>query len=258
VSAGVLREELISSDQKNHANYLLFTLDLDTPDWGRFRTFEMLQSVEDDISDDLLQWLPNANVRTGESSEIQDPLIARDTWISSLWLGHDFNSGRLRTANHVKYDLFHQRLDRGERIPLGLRKRDYFLGIINKASYGFQLGPVHLEPRWKSEYRRQTVGLTELKKRTELTEIFGLVGEMPILKHTTLQAGVEYLLFNDFEQSANDSKGTVWAAQFSNTSAYLGYALTMQMGMQIRRDDPKGAKAQTLSKSFITVFAGLQ
>ena len=32
----------------------------------------------------------------------------------------------------------------------------------------------------------------------------------------------------------------------------------MQMGIQIRRDDPKGARAQTLSKSFITVYAGLQ
>jgi hypothetical protein len=73
-----------------------------------------------------------------------------------------------------------------------------------------------------------------------------------------LQAGVEYLVFNDFEQSANDSRGTVWAAQFTNQSAYLGYALTMQMGIQIRRDDPKGARAQTLSKSFITVYAGLQ
>ena len=258
ISAGVLREDLISSDQTNDATYMIFTLDIDTPDWGRFRTFEMLQSVQDDISNDLLQWLPNTNIRTGEASEIQDPLIARDTWVNSAWVGHDFNSGKLTTANHVKYDLYHQRLDRAERTPLGLRKRDYFLGVINKANYSFELGPVRLDPRWKSEYRKQTVGLTELRKRTELTEIFGIVGDMAILKHTTLQAGVEYVLFNDFEKSANDSRGTVWAAQFTNASAYLGYALTMQMGIQFRRDDPKGAKAQTLSKSFITVFAGLQ
>ncbi|HIG16089.1 MAG TPA: hypothetical protein EYQ31_01655 [Candidatus Handelsmanbacteria bacterium] len=237
---------------------MMFTVDQDTPDWGRFRFFEMFKSVEDDIPDDLLQWLPNTNIRTGEASKIQDPLIAQDTWVNSLWLGHDISVAGLTTSNMLKYDLFHQRLDRSERIPLGLRERDYFFGVINKASYRFEIGVVGLEPRWKSEYRKQTVGLTELRKRNELSEIFGILGELAVLRHTTLEAGVEYIILNDFEQSVNDSKGLVWAVQMSNRSAYLGYALTMQMGMQVRRDDPKGAKSQTLAKSFITVYAGLQ
>ena len=257
LTIGVLREDLISSNQKNEINYLLFTADKRTPNWGRFRLFEMLKSAEDDISDDLLQWLPNANIRTGEATKIEDPLIARDTWINSLWLGHDFSRGGLRTANYLKYDFYHQRLDRQERLPLGLRKRDFFFGLINKFSYRVDFADVWLEPRWKSEYRQQSIDLVSTDRREELTQLGGILTGFSLLSHTSLQMGLEFTFFNDLKNDPRDFNGIVGSAQFTNMSAYQGYNVITQMGVLIDRRDPKGQKAETVTRSFITVFAGL-
>lgn len=256
--AGVLHEDLISSNQKNRVNYLLFTVDKDTPTWGRFRFFEMLKSVEDNIPDDLQQWLPNANIRTGESTKIEDPLIARDTIINSLWLGHDYKIGGLSTENFLKYDFFHQRLDKDARAPLGLRKRDFFFGVINKMSYRFDVGRLWIEPRWKSEYRKQSIDLVSQEKRTQLAEIGGFLLGFSMLQHTTLQAGLELTFVNDFNRDINDFNSIVWATQFTNISDYLGYKLTTQMGIKIDRRNPRGAESETITESFIAVFAGLE
>ena len=256
--AGVLREDIISSNQKNRVDYVLFTLDKSTPNWGRFRFFEMLKSVEDDIPDDLQQWLPNANIRTGESTKIEDPLIARDTYINALWLGHDYQQGGFIAKNFLKYDTYYQRLDEDQRAPLGLRQRDFFFGFINKVSYRLDLGRLWVEPRWKSEYRKQTIDLLSQERRTELAEIGGFLLGFPMLQHTTLQLGLEFTFVNDFERDLNDFNSIVGAAQFTNVSDYLGYKLTTQMGMRIDRRNPKGDESETITESFIAVYAGLQ
>jgi hypothetical protein len=258
LTAGILREDLISSDQKNHANYLMFSIDEDTPRWGRFRVYEMIKSVQDDIPDDLLQWLPNANIRTGESTKVEDPLIARDTWLNTLWLGHDYSYGGLVTTNILKYDMFHQRLNKEERTRVGLRKNDHFFGLINKFSYRFDVGSLWIEPRWKSEFRKQSLDLISNESRTELTEIGGFLMGFPMLVHTSLQVGLELTFFNDLKLDSNDFNGIVGAAQFTNVADYLGYRVTTQVGMKIDRRDPKGADPLTITQSFITVFAGLE
>jgi hypothetical protein len=255
---GALREDLISSRQKNHANYALLTIDRNTPTWGRFRVFEMIKSVEDDIPDDLLQWLANANIRTGESTKLEDPLIARDTWINSLWIGHDYEVRGLLTTNYIKYDLYHQRLDKNSRALLALRKRDFFFGLINKISYRFDFGRLWIEPRWKSEYRRQSIDLTSTEKRTELAEIGGFIFGFPLLTHTTLQGGVELTFFNDIDRDSDDFSGQVWALQFSNLSDYLGYKLTTHAGMKINRRNPRNENSVTITQSFISIYAGLE
>ena len=258
LTVGTLREEIISSDQKNQSRYVLFTLERSTPAWGRWRFFNILKSVEDDIADDLLQWMPNANIRTGESTKIEDPLIARDTWINSLWMGHDYTLRGFEASNYLKYDFYHQRLDRDERAPLGLRKRDYFFGLINKVSYRFDLGSLWIEPRWKSEFRHQSIDLNSTDKRRELTELGGVILGFPLLTHTSVQAGLEFTRFDDLKNEINDFNGVVGAVQFTNSSAYLGYQLTTKMGMQIDRRKPKGKSAHTITQSFITVYAGLE
>ena len=255
---GALREDMISSNQHNRANYALFTIDRNTPAWGRFRLFEMIKSVEDNIPDDLLQWLPNANIRTGEPTKIEDPLIARDTWINSLWIGHDYTLGGLLTTNYLKYDLYHQRLDANQRALLALRERDYFFGLINKISYRFDLGRIWIEPRWKSEYRRQSLDLTSTDRRTELSEIGGFIFGFPLLSHTPLLGGVELTFFNDMERDSNDFSGQVWALQFSNLSDYLGYKITTHGGMKIDRRNRKGEDPVTITQSFMSIYAGLE
>ena len=257
IMAGVMREELISADRENRTNYLLFTLDKDTSQWGRFRFFELLKSAEDNIPNDLLQWLPGAILRTGEGTLIEDPLIAPDTWINSLWAGHDFQQGGFKTKNFFKYEFYRQRLDKEERTLLSLRKVDYFFGLINKVSYLFDLGVLRIEPRWKSEYRKQTFGLFSREKREELAEIGGFILSVPVLSHTVLQSGLELTFSNDFERDSNDFTGIAWAAQFTNISAYQGYNLTMQGGVKIDRRNFKAQKSETITQSFLTFYAGL-
>lgn len=257
LSIGAMREDLISSDQKNQSKYAIFTLDRSTPKWGRFRLFDMFKSVEDNIVDDLLQWLPSANIRTGELTKIEDPLVARDTWINSFWLGHDYTRAGFETINYLKYDLYHQRLSAKERAPTGLRKRDFFFGVINKISYRFDLGNLWIEPRAKSEFRNQSIDLTSTNKRREWTRLEGLILGFPLLKHTTAQAGLELTQFKDLKDEANDFNGIVAAIQFTNSSAYLGYQLTTTMGLQIDRQARKEKSTRTITQSFITVYAGL-
>ena len=257
VMAGMLREELISADRKNITKYLLFTMDKDTPEWGRFRFFESLKSVEDNIPDDLLQWLPGALLRTGEGTLIEDPLIAPDTWINSLWAGHDYQRGGFRSKNFVKYEFFRQRLGKEQRTLLSLRKQDYFFGLINKAGYRFDLGALQIEPRWKSEYRKQTFDLFSREEREELAQIGGFIMSIPVLGHTRFQTGLELTFSNDFVRDSNDFSGIAWAAQFTNVSAYQGYTLTMQGGLKIDRKDFKAQESETITQSFLTFYAGL-
>ena len=257
LTVGLLREELISSDKKNHTNYLLLTMDRDMAEWGRLRFFESLKSVKDNIEDELLQWLPNTILRTGEPTRLQDPIIAPDTWINTLWIGHDYSRGALQAKNLVKYKIYHQRLNKEERTLLSRRKRDYFFGLINKASYRIDLGRLRIEPRWKSEFRKQTLDLLSTDNREELTEIGGVLVSVPFLLHTTLMTGIEYTSFNDFKRDSNDFNGIATAFQVTNESSYLGYNLIMQGGVKINRRDFKGQDSDTLTQSFLTMYAGL-
>ena len=257
-SLGVLREGLISSDQKNHTNYAMLTVDRDLAGWGRFRVFEMVKDVEDDIPNELLQWLPNANIRTGESTKIEDPLVGRDAWINTLWMGHEYDYNGLKTENFAKWDIFESRLGAEERALLGQRNTNYFFGVINRISYGFDMGLINIEPRWKSEFRHQTIDVVSTEKRRSLTQLGGLLMSFPLLTSTQMQAGVEMTFHNDLRRNSEDFHGVVGAAQFSNTSAYLGYGVTTQVGVKIDRRKPKGGESVTITQTFITAYAGLE
>ena len=258
ITAGHLHEDLISSEERNNTSYALFTLDQDTPRHGRLRFFEMVKLARDDIPNDLLQWFPEATLKDAQQQDIEDPLLARDTWITSTWLGHDYARSMLRLVNHAKFDLYHQRADAEHRAAYGLsRANDFFLGLVNKASYRFSPGELVLEPRWKSEFRHQSRGLFSPEEKTVLTEIFGVLFGAPILTRTTLQAGVEYTIYNDFKEDKNDLRGLAVAVQFTNVSHYLGYQLTAQVGLKVDREDFEGQDSETTTQGFITMYAGL-
>jgi hypothetical protein len=251
LSIGHVRESLISSDQRNHTSYIIFTLDKRTPTWGRFRFMEMGKLAKDDIPNDLLQWSPDNTLRDGELQKLVDPLLAQDTWVNTFWLGHDFNYYLLRLSNYVNWEYFNQRDDDSE------RDIDYFFGIVNKASYRHHLGTVWLEPRWKSEFRHQTIGLFAQGKDRVLSEIFGLLVGSKVLSRTALEAGVEYSVVNDMLVDSRDFTGWALAFQVTNVSAYLGYSITAQVGMKLDTRDFKGQERDTLTQGFVTVFAGL-
>ena len=58
ILGGILREQLISSDQKNHMVYGMLDYDETWPRYGRVRMYEMVKSVQDDIEDPLLSIRP--------------------------------------------------------------------------------------------------------------------------------------------------------------------------------------------------------
>jgi hypothetical protein len=251
LTTGHLREELISADKRNHSSYALFTLDQDDPKWGRVRFMEMVKLVQDDIPDDLLQWFPANTQRDGQLQKVVDPLLAQDTWINTTWIGHIYNRGGLETYNYLNLDIFHQRDDEA------LRKTDSFFGIINRFSYRYNLSKFQFEPRWKSEFRRQTVGLFTADKEKVLTEILGLLVGFPILNNTRIQAGVEYSFSNDMRRDNNDFTGVAGALQLANVSAYLGYEISAHVGLKVDWRDFKGRESETLTQLFITTYAGL-
>jgi hypothetical protein len=69
--------------------------------------------------------------------------------------------------------------------------------------------------------------------------------------------GIEYMIFNDFKRDSNDFNGIAAAFQVTNVSSYLGYYLTMQAGIKVNRRDFSGQAVQTLTQSFLTLYAGL-
>lgn len=255
---GILREELISSEQRNHSSYLMLSYNRDVPAFGRLRLFEMSKLVEDTIPNPLLQWSPDNTLRGGILTKVDDPLLARDTWINQLFLGHNLQRASFYLETKMNYLLFHQLMSKAKRQQLELNSSDFFFGLINKASYRLHFGQFTLEPRWKSEFRKQSRSLFTVSDHTSLTEIVSALLETNLLRATKLQTGIEYVFFNDFDNNNNDFNALNVAFQFSNRSDYLGYRLTSLAGMRIERQDFKKRKSQTSTQTFITVYAGLE
>ena len=114
-------------------------------------------------------------------------------------------------------------------------------------------------PRGKSEYRRQTYDLFTKDDREELTEIFGVVVERPVMRRTTIATGVEYVLFRDLEAEINNFQSFITASQITNVAEYQGYVLTTQVGLKFdaRDFEDPDIKTRTVTEGFITVYAGL-
>ena len=258
VAGGVLREDLISSDEENEQYYALAKLDASGSRWGDLRVFEMSKLVQDDIPDRLLQWLPSQSLDGGTLRQVEDPMLARDTWVNQLFVGHRVPVGATELETRVNYTLFWQLMRRSRREEFDLRKRGYFFGAINKVRHRRQFGGLAVEPRWKSEFLKQTRGLFGEEKREQLRELFGLIVEMDVMTGTKVQGGVEYLWSNDLEEDTDDFDSLSVGLQLTNRSTYLGYEIVALAGMRVRRRDFKGESPLTTSLTFISVFAGFR
>ena len=260
VAAGRLEEDEITSDRANETSYALFNIDADHPRWGRLRLFEMVKSMRDDLPDDILQWDNRNTLRNDRNVEVLDPLLGRDTFANTIAVAHSVEPlPGLRVKNSFKWDLWNQRLSAEERQPLGLGSSEFFLGLINKAEYRFDLGRVQIEPRWKSEFRHQTYDLFSDRERRELTEIVGTIVEFPMLSHSVVATGVEYVRYSDLDGDLNDYQSFIVAGQLTNVSAYQGYHLTTQVGLKhdLRDFEDPSVRTKSITSGFITVYAGL-
>ena len=281
VTVGRMREESIASDGINRSTYGLFTFDRNFP-LGRVRVFDMLKRVEDNIADDRREMTPHLDVNN--LSIIQDILPARDTWVNSVYLQVDYEPlDRVNVVNKFKYDFYNQQGQAYKSRELGpvLEETTHILGFINKIDYTQHLAGLIAQPKFKSEFLRQTTFVARAEDRKDWTGTGILLLQHPLMRRSAIEAGVEFSLFRDLEldedellengpaQPTGDFRNLVLALQWTTSSDYLGYSLTTQFGFSytrrwdesIRLDDEgvleRVDEVGAFSTSFITVYAGL-
>ena len=269
LTVGRTRQELLSGDGRNVTSYGLFTFDRDFPNLGRVRVFERVKKTRDDLADDRIEATPYYR---GPQPRIPDPLAAQDTWINTVWLG--FQSQTLLPSlwidNKLKVEILHQLLDEGILATERRRRDSGFFGVINKAEYAVDAGILRLRPRIKSEYLRDQPSLKTADDREQYTLTLFLVGQLPLMSTTRIEAGVEQGLVWDLLTAEDEiSEGaltgdfgeTVVAVQSTTESDYLGYSLLTQVGVQYQRRTEEifegKDEVSTGFSSFVTVYAGL-
>ena len=253
----------LAAAERNQALYGVLTFDRDFNRWGRVRLFEDLRKVRDNIADPLLQWRQQPNTR-GALYGVEDPLAARNTVLGTSWFGWEQRPfAGLRLEHKAKWQ-FHRQLDGRIDLELrGLRQTASFLGVINKAEYRLSAGGWTLMPRWKSEFSRRRPVLAGMPTRLELDELLMLILRFPLMRRSTVEAGVEYEIFSQLQNptppGAEDSfRGLTTTAQLTNTSDYIGYLLTTTLGFELTRTSFEGRRSELTTRSFITVYAGVE
>jgi hypothetical protein len=269
LTVGRLDERQLADDRRNATNYVLLTFDKDYAGLGRVQVFNNYRRAQDDIRDHVIEWVVLEGSR-GELIDYDDPLPLRDGWANTLYLGYQYRGDRLQVRNRVKWEVIGQS-NYSER-PVeqqNLRETASFVGVLNKIDYTLDLGVFKIQPRWKSEFLRQRPSPRENTlvrvATTELRELGSLVLRLPILSHTELQTGLEYLLVRQFReelkthQLRSDRDEMVYALQFTNNAEYGGYDLWTQTGFRVSRIDRASAdKARTETTMFVTIFAGVE
>ncbi|MEW6754533.1 MAG: hypothetical protein AB1505_26655 [Candidatus Latescibacterota bacterium] len=261
---GHARLRQLSDRRRSHAWYGLLTADREWQGTTRLRLFQDTRRVRDTIRDDLLQWVQLPNT-LGDNRLTVDPLPAQDTWISTTWVGleHPFVLPGLRLVHKLKWQLYHQ-LDGPRQVELrGLREASSFLGLINKTEYSLHLGSLSLSPRWKSELRRESPLLRSQSRRLELTELAMLIGRLPVLHSSFLEAGVEQEWFRQLRDPVPPGaeatfSGLTTTVQLTNQSDYQGYRLTTTAGFEAARLDLEYEPVQVRTRYFISLYAGVQ
>lgn len=257
IKAGRLDRKLLKTDRQDMSHYLLMTFQRDMPHRNlRLWLIANPRRVKDDIPDDVFIWVQRPGSR-GESRLFRDPLIAKDAFINTTYFELEYYR-YLFFQTKVKHDFYHQ-YNASE-----LRDKR-FLGIINKAEYPIELFGWNVNPRWKQQYANTVPPRQEDLKTEELYQIFSLILDRRLTEEITITNGAELELFRNlrsrpdplpagFEEDANT---IILASQVSNVSAYQGYLVTTNVGLQWSRRNVKDSKAASELSTFITVYAGM-
>jgi hypothetical protein len=257
--AGYLREDLIASNRRNESVYGLLTLRKDFPRQNLSLQFMgFTKNVRDNIPDDLIQWV-QPPYSGGMLQDFSDPLIAQNTFVSTIYLKADYTKF-LPFTNKFKYELYHQKGSQAK------GKRDEkFLGIINKADYEIPLRKdLTLWPKWKQVYKYVNPTERWKLKTKELSEIFFLLITYRFSKQLRINSGVEYEIFNNLlkkpepppSEFVEDFRKWTLASQFSNSCAYMGYVLTSNLGVRWNRRSFEGRTEPPGTTAFVTVYVG--
>ena len=278
LTLGHQRMRLIAGDGRTHAWYLLGTWEHLLDGGGRLRVFEHGALVWDDIPDDLIQWFQPVDA-LGRMQEVEDALPAINSWKNSLYADLDqrFGAG-IRLQHRIKWDLLVQRDGKEELVRREGRPRGGFLGMINKAEWSLPLGLAVLEPRFKSEYRRDRPFSVRLPASESLEETFTLLWTQPLLAekagvgyfprygrqlfNSELQVGLEaswFWLWEGRRQEIDeDFSRRTGIAQLTNRTAYEGYQVITRVGLRLSWWTFERSRGQSTSMFFMTVNAGLK
>lgn len=267
--AGQTRQWQLSSKRRSEAAYGLFVLEQDWPGIGRLRFFEQLKKVRDNIADDRLA----APLALGDQQAlVADPLAAQNTWINTAWLGFDYTGLQsLEVINKFKYEVFHQRDAQPVLTERGARRRGHFLGVVNKAEYGRNIGRVHLRPRLKNELFWDVPYLQRESERQWWKQLLSFSVRFPVFRESWIETGVEQVFTTDLAaapqqraagERTGDGQQTVVAIELTHYGTYLGYRSIMQCGLRFDRDQfervGRTPETQTGSLVFVSFYAGLE
>jgi hypothetical protein len=211
----------------------------------------------------------------------------QNTWVNQLSLEFErnINTG-LNATNRIMFDVLRQRGSSPEALAeLDGAADTRRFGVISKVDYIHQVGKLVVQPRAKYElfldntpYSIEKVLGAQEASRKDWSGILSLLFRYPLLKKTTVEAGVEHLRFRDFSQHevavldnpAGLNKGdptgdygqTSVAIQFANTTSYLGYNLIGQIGIRLDRARielfAEEDRAETNGMSYATVYASIK
>ena len=277
VSIGRQDMRLVAGDGRTRAWYVLGAWRYRFTGGSQLRVFEFGARVRDEIPDDLRQWVQPLG-EPGRMIDRIDFLPGRNAWKNSLYLDLDQRLGaQMRLLHRFKWDWVEQQDPADEvRLREG-RKTSGFLGAINKAEWSIPVGLGVLEPRFKSEFRRERPFSTRLLESTSLEETFFLIWTQPLFAesvgvsyfprygrqifNTELQMGLEvgrlWLLEGKREEVDADFFGWTAVAQLTNRTAYQGYQLVTTTGVQFQQRRFAGRAPQEASLVFMTLYAGL-
>ena len=288
ITAGHQRVRRPSTGETNVSSYALFAFERSYPGVGELTVYNMLKRVEDDIADDLFQWL-HGRFRDEGMTPIPDPLGLPNTWVNKLSLAFERRGNvGVNSGNKLIYEVLRQReqltVDRkGRKISQYTRR----LGLINKLSWLYPLGNgIQLRPRVKHElFLDDTPFNTEwllndrVFERKEWASLASLRLDIPVLRHSRVIIGLEQVIFRDFAQQevafeddpmaglnrgdpTGDFNELSLALQLTNSTSYVGYRLMSTIGVRVdrRKIDAFDQKDQTETSglSYLTVYAGLR
>ena len=269
LTAGQTRQWLLSSGRRSEVAYGLFAFERDWAAFGRLRVFEHVKKVRDNIADDRIA---APKFFRDPQATVEDLLPAQNTWINTFWLGFDYaHLAPLYLVNKFKYEFLHQRDKQPVLDARGARRNARFVGLINKADCGFDIGEFHIRPRLKNEFFWDVPYLQEAEERQWWKQMLSLSVKFPILKRSWIETGLEQVFTTDLRADeraleeglhTGDARQTVLALQLTNYGTYVGYRSIMQFGLRYDRDSfarlGRKSELKTGSLVFLSFYAGLE
>ncbi len=268
---------LLAGDGHARSHYYLATLVRSLGRGGRLRLVGHGARVHDDIPDDLRQWVQPLDA-PGRMVEVRDFLPGLDAWNHTFYGDIEQRIGPgIRLFHRAKWDWTQQLETAEEARQREGRKTSFFVGLINKAEWSIPIGLGVLEPRWKSEYRRERPFSSRLPASESIEQLGILMWTQPLMAEsvgvsyfpkygrqlfsTELQVGIEagrlWLLEGTRTGAETDATSWTGVVQLRNQTAYQGYQIVTRTGAQLQRRNLKGAASQEASTVFMSVTAGL-